>query len=67
MAIGDLPDIQPGRLFASRRELFDAGVHRTLQAGIVGAGATGAESIVPSGGYADDERCGEVVIYTGHS
>jgi hypothetical protein len=33
MALGDLPDIQPNRLFASRRELFDAGVHTALQAG----------------------------------
>jgi hypothetical protein len=66
MAIGALSNFQHGRQFSSRRELFDADVHRALQAGIVGAGATGAESIVLSGGYTDDEDYGNVVIYTGH-
>jgi hypothetical protein len=37
MAIGDLPDISIRQLFNSRRELYDAGVHRALQAGIVGS------------------------------
>jgi hypothetical protein len=67
MAFGDLPAIQPGRPFASRRELFEAGVHRALQAGIVGSGAMEAELIVSSGGYTDNEDHGEVVIYTRHS
>jgi putative restriction endonuclease len=66
MAIGEVPGIQSGRQFGSRRELYDANVHRTLQAGIVGSGPRGAESIVLSGGYADDEDYGELVIYTGH-
>jgi putative restriction endonuclease len=66
MAIGDLPDIRPGRLFASRQELFDARVHRALQAGIVRTGAAGAESIVLSGGYPDDADDGNVITYTGH-
>src|SRR3954449_9399076 len=63
MAIGDRSDIQPGRLFASRRELFDAGVHRAPQAGGVGARAMGAESIVLSGGYAEDDDYGDIVIH----
>ena len=66
MAISDLPGIQPGARFETRRQLYDAGVHRALQAGIVGSGVTGAESIVLSGGYADDEDYGDLIIYTGH-
>ncbi|MET7331684.1 YDG/SRA domain-containing protein [Nonomuraea sp. NPDC005650] len=54
-------------LFASRRELHDAGIHRPLQAGICGtAERGGAESIVVSGGYKDDSDYGSVIIYTGH-
>ena len=63
---GAIPGIAVGRTFANRRALFDAGVHRTLQAGIVGRAAEGAESIVLAGGYVDDEDHGDVVIYTGH-
>jgi putative restriction endonuclease len=48
-------------LFASRRELHDAGIHRGLQQGI---GAKG-EAIVLAGGYVDDEDYGDVIIYTG--
>lgn len=66
MAIGEVPDIMTGRQFGSRRELYDAGVHRALRAGIVGSSGSGAESIVLSGGYADDEDYGDVIIYTGH-
>jgi putative restriction endonuclease len=66
MAIGALPGVQIGQAFQSRRQLYDADVHKTLQAGIVGSGPRGAESIVLSGGYADDEDDGEIVIYTGH-
>jgi hypothetical protein len=44
MAIGDLPDVKSGHPFTSRQALYDAGVHRALQAGIVGSGAAGAES-----------------------
>lgn len=66
MAIGEIVGVAPGTTFASRRELYDAGVHRQLQAGIVGSATTGAESIVLSGGYVDDEDYGSEVIYTGH-
>lgn len=65
MAIGELDGIEPGQHFESRRELYDLGVHRALQAGIVGRGDEGAESIVLSGGYVDDQDDGDVVIYTG--
>lgn len=63
---GAIPGVSVGAPFSSRRELYDAGVHRTLQAGIVGGRGDGAESIVLSGGYPDDADLGDVVIYTGH-
>jgi len=66
VAIGEIVGVAPGTTFASRRELYDAGVHRQLQAGIVGSATTGAEPIVLSGGYVDDEDYGSEVIYTGH-
>jgi putative restriction endonuclease len=62
---GDIPGVTDGSVFASRGELVAAGVHRANQAGIVGTGAVGAESIVVSGGYEDDQEI-EVIIYTGH-
>jgi hypothetical protein len=36
MAFGELPEVPVGTPFTSRRALFDAGVHRQLQAGIAG-------------------------------
>ncbi|MEV3985602.1 YDG/SRA domain-containing protein [Nonomuraea sp. NPDC049758] len=64
---GVIEGIRPGTIFESRRALHDAGVHRPLQAGICGtAERGGAESIVVSGGYKDDEDYGDVIIYTGH-
>jgi putative restriction endonuclease len=63
---GAIPKIPVGSLFRKRRDLAEAGVHRPLQAGISGAGKEGAESVVLSGGYEDDQDYGDVVIYTGH-
>lgn len=65
MSIGEVQGVVSGELFESRRELYDQGVHRALQAGIVGKGGEGAESIVLSGGYVDDRDDGDVIIYTG--
>lgn len=65
MAIGEVMGIAAGTHFDDRRQLYDAGVHRALQAGIVGRAAFGAESIVLSGGYVDDADHGSTVIYTG--
>src|SRR3954462_10839423 len=65
MAIGELP-VPVGTVFATRAELAAAGVHRATQAGITGAAEQGAESIVLSGGYVDDEDDGLIIIYTGH-
>ena len=63
---GHLPSVALGSTFESRRALYDAGVHRQLQAGIVGTPAKGAESIVMSGGYPDDKDDGFEIKYTGH-
>jgi putative restriction endonuclease len=52
-------------LFASRRDLAEAGVHPPHQHGISGSGADGADSIVVSGGYEDDEDYGDLIVYTG--
>lgn len=64
--IGEILHIRPGQQFTTRREAHAASVHRPLQAGICGTRKTGAESIVISGGYKDDEDYGDVIIYTGH-
>ena len=62
---GPVPDVPPGSVFADRHELREAGVHRPIRAGICGRADEGAESVVLSGGYVDDEDSGRVVIYTG--
>ncbi|MGW7354226.1 YDG/SRA domain-containing protein [Streptomyces sp. NPDC054784] len=64
--IGEVPSAGPGQEFDTRRLAHEAGVHRPLQAGICGTKKTGAESIVVSGGYKDDEDYGDVIVYTGH-
>ncbi|MFF2189151.1 YDG/SRA domain-containing protein [Streptomyces sp. NPDC058155] len=64
--IGEVPNTQVGQEFSSRRLAHEAGIHRPLQAGICGTKQNGAESIVVSGGYKDDEDYGDVVVYTGH-
>ncbi|MFE1289124.1 YDG/SRA domain-containing protein [Streptomyces sp. NPDC058751] len=64
--IGEVPNTKVGQEFVSRRLAHEAGVHRPLQAGICGTKKNGAESIVVSGGYKDDEDYGDVIVYTGH-
>ncbi|MDX1531213.1 MAG: YDG/SRA domain-containing protein [Rhodothermales bacterium] len=66
MAFGHIPNYPVGSTFEDRRDLHDAGVHRPPQAGICGSEKAGAESVVLSGGYVDDEDYGDVIIYTGH-
>lgn len=62
---GHIDKVKIGATFDSRRELHESGVHRPLQAGISGSQNEGADSIVLSGGYIDDEDHGDVIIYTG--
>jgi putative restriction endonuclease len=63
---GHIPGYPEGSRFESRAELSEAGVHRPLIAGISGSEREGADSIVLSGGYEDDEDLGDEVVYTGH-
>lgn len=63
---GHVPSILEGRKFSRQKEAAELLVHRDRQAGIVGSREKGAESIVVSGGYEDDEDDGRVLIYTGH-
>lgn len=61
------PDgVKVGDLFIDRRELHERHVHAPTQAGISGTKAEGADSIVVSGGYVDDQDHGDYIIYTGH-
>ncbi|MFG3253642.1 YDG/SRA domain-containing protein [Streptomyces sp. NPDC048172] len=60
------PDgVQEGDVFDSHAALYAAGLHRFLSRGISGTAATGADSIVFSGGYPDDKDLGDVILYTG--
>src|SRR5262249_32875697 len=63
---GDISGVAVGIVFASRAELSHAGVHRPTMGGISGSGKEGADSIVLSGGYEDDEDFGDEIVYTGH-
>ena len=63
---GHIPNVSEGEIFPDRMSLSKATVHRPPQAGISGAAAEGADSIVLSGGYEDDEDFGDQIIYTGH-
>lgn len=62
---GDITGVTPGDLFESREALAKAGVHPPTVAGISGSQSEGADSIVLSGGYEDDEDFGDEIIYTG--
>ena len=62
---GHVPGFPVGSHFARRSDPRASGVHRPPQAGISGSAAEGADSIVVSGGYEDDQDDGDVIIYTG--
>ena len=64
---GEIEGIAVGTEFASRAELAASGIHRPTQAGISGSSHDGADSIVVSGGYEDDEDYGDYVIYGGQA
>ncbi|WP_266203809.1 YDG/SRA domain-containing protein [Pontibacter kalidii] len=63
---GHIPNVYEGDVFESRLILSHNKVHRPTQAGISGSQKEGADSIVLSGGYEDDQDLGDVIIYTGH-
>ena len=62
---GEIDGIKSGDIFKNRREIYDAGLYGSLQAGISGNQVTGSDAIVISGGYIDDLDLGEAIIYTG--
>ncbi|KAJ3774990.1 PUA-like domain-containing protein [Lentinula raphanica] len=53
-----------GTHFESRKELSEKQVHRPIHAGISGSKDLGAQSVVLSGKYADEDK-GSIVTYTG--
>lgn len=55
-----------GQTFENRVAASQANIHRPTQGGIHGNKREGADSIVVSGGYPDDEDDGDVILYTGH-
>jgi len=63
---GHIPGYPVGSRFENRAELAKAGVHRHIQAGIAGTAKEGADSIVLSGGYEDDQDFGDELVYTGY-
>lgn len=63
---GHIPGYPVSSHFDSRAELSEAGLHPPLVAGISGSEREGADSIVLSGGYEDDQDSGDEIIYTGH-
>ncbi|HFQ5143204.1 TPA: YDG/SRA domain-containing protein [Vibrio vulnificus] len=62
---GEIEDVNVGEIFENRAALAKSGIHPPNQAGISGSAKEGADSIVLSGGYEDDEDYGDVIIYTG--
>ena len=64
---GEIEGIAAGTEFANRAGLSASGIHRPTQAGICGSSTKGADSIVVSGGYEDDEDYGDYLIYGGQA
>lgn len=62
---GEVPGFPTGSTFKNRVVASQSGVHTPRQQGISGNGRDGANSVVVSGGYADDEDLGSEIIYTG--
>ena len=63
---GHVGTARPGDLFESRLELSLHRQHRPRQAGICATQKEGAESIVLSDKYEDDEVHEDFILYTGH-
>ncbi|SFQ69139.1 YDG/SRA domain-containing protein [Hymenobacter arizonensis] len=63
---GHVGTARPGDLFESRLELSLHRQHRPRQAGICATQKEGAESIVLSDKYEDDEVYEDYILYTGH-
>ena len=62
---GEIKGSTKNDIFTDRRALAKAGIHKPTQKGISGSQSEGADSIVLSGGYQDDQDFGDEIIYTG--
>lgn len=62
---GHIPGVEVGATFENYAAMNAAGIHRKTQAGISGSGNEGADSIIVSGGYEDDQDFWDEIIYTG--
>lgn len=62
---GHVPNIGVGATFATREEVRIAGLHKHGMRGISTVPDIGANAIVISGGYPDDEDHGDWFVYTG--
>lgn len=62
---GHIPGVPVGATFDLYKEMNDVELHRSTMGGISGSGKVGADSIVISGGYEDDQDMGDVIVYTG--
>jgi putative restriction endonuclease len=67
LRFGSIDNLNEGDLFAGQAELFHLQLYRDRQQGIYGRASEGAESVILSGGYEDDEDFGDEIIYTGMS
>lgn len=66
ITFGHLLHVPIGSTFNSYEEMNAVGVHRSNGSGISGREDEGADSVVVSDGYEDDEDNGSEIIYTGH-
>lgn len=62
---GHIPGISINTSFASYAELNKSRIHKQTQAGISGSQDEGADSVIISGGYEDDQDFWDTIIYTG--
>ncbi|KAG1805091.1 PUA-like domain-containing protein [Suillus plorans] len=62
---GAIPGVPVGATWMSRKDCYQAGIHRHHQAGIQGSKMLGACSIVVSGQYDDDKDFGDTILYVG--
>ncbi len=62
---GEIPGVIEGATFATYAEMNQAQLHKPTMAGISGSQLEGADSIVISGGYEDDQDSGDEIVYTG--
>lgn len=63
---GEIPGIPEGSECENRLFLSKYGVHRPIRAGVSGTATEGADSVILSGGYEDDEDYGHTIIYAGN-